>query len=725
MYYLILLILTFISAKAANNDSKTLQLKYIDSVPVIDGSIEDVWFLADSALISFQLMPYYGKEPSRKTSVKIFTDKKYIYALFICEDKSGKISSPAGVVDNAEGDFVSLMIDTFNDKKTAYKFGVTAAGVISDARLIDDGRNRDYNWNGIWDAASRITEHGFVVEMRIPFSTLQYADECSSWGLDFDRWIPHNSEDLYWCEYDEKDGQRISKFGKLVFNDFYPKPDGGSLEIFPVSVTKAVYSNSDKSYTLKQTGGIDLLYNPSQALNLQLTANPDFAQIEADPFSFNISKYESYYSEKRPFFTQGNEIFMPSGKESNSGFYSPLEFFYSRRIGRKLPDGQEVPLIFGAKASGRNNGLEFGGFTAYTGDVKYSDDDSLLHEKSALFTALRLKQQILSNSTIGLLFVGKTDNETVNGLLNLDGAFRGSSWQLAYQIAGSIEDRFKDFAFSSGFKYNGESFLTGIRTRFIGRHFDVSSVGFVPWKGTAEYVSYSGPVWKYNTGKIRSLFLYTGPTLFYDYEDRFTDYGLLIGINMQMRSNWGFELSSSYARTKDDGVLYHSYDMSLSSWFNTHPSYSASLWGSFSHTYNYSDEYLGYFGNFGGSISYKISSVLKTGSNFGGWYEMDDNAALRKATYNFRPFVNVTPINNLTFRLFSDITVDTETERLNSIFVGFLFSYNFAPKSTIYLALNENLERNEYTEERINRTVTRLQTVQRAAVVKINYLYFL
>ncbi len=111
---------------------------------------------------------------------------------------------------------------------------------------------------------------------------------------------------------------------------------------------KATYLGNNK-YETDPDAGIDIFYNPSQELTFQLTANPDFAQIEADPFDFNISRYESYFSEKRPFFTEGNEVFSPSGKQRNSGFYRPLELFYSRRIGKLLPDGTEVPLQVGTE----------------------------------------------------------------------------------------------------------------------------------------------------------------------------------------------------------------------------------------------------------------------------------------------------------------------------------------------------------------------------------------
>jgi hypothetical protein len=167
----------------------------------------------------------------------------------------------------------------------------------------------------------KIYDWGYVVEMKIPYKSIQYDEKLTDWGLDFDRWIPENSEDLYWCRYEQNEGMRVSKFGQLVFSDFRPNVQGLNLEFYPVGLSKATYLQNGK-YKFDADAGIDIFYNPSQKLTYQLTANPDFAQIEADPYTFNISRYESYLSERRPFFTQGNEIFMPSGKEQNTGFYS-------------------------------------------------------------------------------------------------------------------------------------------------------------------------------------------------------------------------------------------------------------------------------------------------------------------------------------------------------------------------------------------------------------------
>ena len=462
MVVILFLILLSHTAFSQDNSGRNLSLVKSDVSISVDGFIDDAWRLADSADGFVQFQPYNGKESLRRTVAKIITTENSLYCLIVCFDDRDNIEVNTGKLDDFTGDVVSLMLDTFNDKKTAYKFAVSSSGVRMDSRMLDDGRNRDYSWDGIWFAESQVYNWGYVVEMEIPYKSIQYDETLASWGLDFDRWIPALNEDSYWCAYELNEGQRISKFGSLKFNNFTPSIKGLNLEVYPVGISKATYLYDNK-YKIEPNAGLDIFYNPSPKLTLTFTLNPDFAQIEADPFSFNISRYESYFNERRPFFTEGSEIFMPSGRERSSGFYRPLELFYSRRIGKKLIDGSEVPLISGTKVFGRFDDLEYGGFLALTGKKDYSYQGQNFTEPQAYFGSVSLKKTIFGNSTIGLLYVGKHTNNNYNGVLDIDGAFRESNWQLAYQLSRSFKNSEGDFASSLGFKHGTEDWLTAIR----------------------------------------------------------------------------------------------------------------------------------------------------------------------------------------------------------------------------------------------------------------------
>ncbi|HEX2961221.1 MAG TPA: DUF5916 domain-containing protein [Ignavibacteriales bacterium] len=722
--FLLLTFIFFETAFATGLSQNRIVLKKTDMQINIDGVIDPAWNTADSAEIHFQKEPFYGQEPSKKTIAKVLSTEDAIYCLIVAYDNTGSIQVNSGTQDQYEGDLVSIMLDTYNDKRTAYRFCVTAAGVRSDCRMIDDGRNRDYNWDGVWFSDSKVYDWGYVVEMKIPYRSISYTKGSSEWGVDFDRWIPTSKEDLYWNRYERSEGLRISKFGRMIFDQVHPESSAMNFEIYPVGLTNMTMQENGK-YKVKPDAGLDIFYNPSPSLTFQLTANPDFAQIEADPYSFNISRYESHFDEKRPFFTQGNEIFMASGKERNSGFYQPLELFYSRRIGRKLPDGGEVPILAGTKAFGRVGDWEYGGFLAMSGDKEYTEDSELHKEEPGYFGAARVKKQILGNSTLGMLLVNKSTKDGNSGVVDVDGAFRESDWQLSYQFARSFKNGSGDYATSAGFMLMKETWLLFTRGRYIGENFDISDVGYVPWKGTGQITTITGPVIYFDEGFAKSTLIYLGGALEYEKVDSYTDRTVIMGWNLQMRSNWGFEFTGVYGQRKDEGINYTSKELSLSSWYDISPSWSANLQAGISKTYNFSRDYLATYMYINNSLEWKATKNLNLGYDYNMWIENKPSGDLEDITYNTRPFVSVIPVNNLTLRLYVDNVYLKSSDRLESLIAGFLFSYNFLPKSWIYFAYNESQSRLPLLDEMGQELpVYKMKVTDRASVFKIKYLYY-
>ncbi|MBI5216119.1 MAG: carbohydrate binding family 9 domain-containing protein [Ignavibacteriae bacterium] len=720
LYFLLLSALSLVFA----DESKMLSLKKTTERISIDGVIEPAWATADSISDFIQQQPFHGQPGTKRTVAKVLTTDEALYCMIYCEDDVTNIQQNTGKQDDFGGDVVSIMFDTFGDKRTAYKFAVSASGIRADCRLLDDARNRDYSWDGVWFADAKVNGNGYIIEMEIPYRTIQYDEKLTEWGLDFDRWIPSSKEDLYWCNYEENEGQRISKFGKLKFEDFTPSVHGLNLEVYPVGIAKATHLRGT-DYKVEPDAGIDIFYNPSQSLTFQLTGNPDFAQIEADPFSFNISRYESYFSERRPFFTQGNEVFMPSGRERNSGFYRPLELFYSRRIGKKLPDGSEVPLQVGTKAFGRFEDWEYGGFLAKTGEQDYMLDTFSLTEPQAIFTSARIKKQVLDNSSVGMLFVGKHTSTDDYGVLDIDGAIRSSEWQLAYQFARSFKGSDGDFAASAGFTWFKDDWMTLVRGRHIGKNFDISQVGFVPWIGTSNLVGITGPRWYSDEGEIRTILLYGGFALYDERVDNFMDYAGVLGYNMQFRSNWGFEINLDAGKSKDYNIEYDSYSASFSSWYNISPTWNASLYGGYQKTYNFNRNYLASYSWGGVWFEWKPVNVLEIGTSLDMFREGNPDGELEDLTLNSRPFISFTPVNDLNLRFYLDNVYVNSTEHVEQFIGGLLFSYQFLPKSWIYFALNEVADRSSERDVLGNILPQRMHITDRVGVLKVKYLYYL
>jgi len=711
-------------ALCADQDTRLILARPAPGVLTVDGEIEEAWHQADSILVGFQLQPYFGQPPRHRTVARILSGREALYCLIVSYDDPGHVQSFAGLVDLANGDAVSLMIDTFNDRQTAYKFAVTASGVRVDARLLDDARNRDYTWDGIWWAASRLHEWGYVVEMKIPYKSIRYGSDLGDWGVDFDRWVSDTKEDLYWMPYERNEGQRVSKFGRLRFDGVRPEETGLNLELYPVAFTSATY-RPDGSYATDAEVGGDVFYNPSEQLTFQLTANPDFAQIEADPYTFNVTRYESYFGERRPFFTTGNEVFMASGRQNNTGFYRPLELFYSRRIGKALPDGSTVPISFGAKATGRLGGWEYGGFAARTAETPYAADTGSVVEPRALFASARVKRQILDNSSAGILLVAKTTATDTYGVIDIDGAFRGTDWQLSYQVARSFVNDRGDFGGSAGFVQIGEHWINFVRARVIGNNFDVQQVGFVPWQGTAHTAALSGPIWFPQEGWVSQVLIYTGFATNYEHVDLYTDWDVVFGYNMNFRDNWGFELNVVPGRRRDAGVTYAAYDYSLSSWFNISPRWNGNCYLDFMRTYNFQREYVANVLSASAEAEWLLTNTFQIGTTLGSYAEYTPQGSVEEITCNARPFVSVTPFNNLNVRLYVDNTWLYSSGRIEQVIGGLLFSYNFLPKSWIYLAVNDIEERADATDDGGMTARSAMQVQARVAVLKVRYLYYL
>lgn len=708
---------------ASFNSDKVLTLYLVNEEITIDGEIDEVWKMADSSSSFVQLTPYHNAEPTKKTTVKLLSSERALYCLIICYDEFENIQKNTGKLDDLGGDVVSLMLDTFNDKRSAYKFGVSATGVRSDSRMLDDARNRDYSWDGIWFSDAKIYDWGYVVEMEIPYKSIQYNKDLTEWGLDFDRYIPVTTEDIYWCSYNQNEGQRISKFGRLIFDGFRPSTQGINLEIYPVGLVRTELKDNQE-YEVDPNLGLDIFYNPSAALTFSLTANPDFAQIEADPYDFNITRFESYFQERRPFFTEGQEIFRASGKQLNSGFYSPLELFYSRRVGKKLPDGNEVPLVVGTKAFGRLGKWDYGGFVAHTAEQNYIDDGVEYTEKRANFESARISKQVFDNSSIGFLIAGKQDIDTTNIVIDIDGAFRGSDWQLAYQFARSFKNDNGDYAMSAGFTQMGEDWGTFARGRYVGADFDVDQIGFVPWKGNAQLVLLTGPRWFYETGALNTLLIYGGGFGDWQDEDEYIDYGALLGINFNFKSQWGFEINIDAGKAKDLDIKYTSYNATFSSWFNSSPKWGGNLSAGFSKTYNFSKEYLGYFIWSQVRFEWKILDFLDIGAHYNLYVEGFDSGEIDDITHNARPYFSLTPVNDLNISMYVDNVFTQSSGQVEEILIGFFFAYNFLPKSWIYFAYNDFQDRTEEYDGSGMLLSPRMHTIHRAGVFKIKYLYY-
>ena len=318
----------------------------------------------------------------------------------------------------------------------------------------------------------------------------------------------------------------------------------------------------------------------------------------------------------------------------------------------------------------------------------------------------------------------KQTKDSTYGVVDLDGAFRNSGWQLSYQLARSIKNSSGDYASSIGFVSTGKNWWVLARNRYIGKNFNVEQVGYVPWIGTWQATVLTGPNWIYDEGYLSGMLILGGIYTNYKNIEGYTDRSAVLDFNMNFRSNWGYELTWIAGKSKDQGVKYDSYEFDYNFWFNTSPKWDFNLWGGYSKTYNFNLDFVAPYSWFGANVDWNAADILTLGTSYNMWAEWDPSGSLVDITYDARPYFSITPVNNLNFRIYIDNLYDKSSQHLEQIIGGFLFSYNFLPKSWVYFAYNE--VDNRYDRYDINGHLLpqKMHVSARAGVFKIKYLYY-
>ena len=321
---------------------RTYKAAFAETAPVIDGlGNEDAWNLVEWTTDFIQSQPVENKPPSQQTAFKVLYDNDNIYLFIRAYDtEPDKISKIMSRRDNFSGDMIFVELDSHYDKQTDFLFCASASGAKSDAAMSDDGQNEDDNWNPIWYMKTSIDDKGWCAEMKIPLSQVRFGKKDEQiWGLQVTRNIFRLQERSQWQYIPKGSPGVIHLFGELVgINNIKPKHQ---IELMPYSVARTerfekVEGDPFNTGKLsKISAGLDGKIGLTNDFTLDFTINPDFGQVEADPSEVNLTAFESYFSEKRPFFVEGQNIyqFMPNQTIVIHNMYSD-NLFYSRRIGR-------------------------------------------------------------------------------------------------------------------------------------------------------------------------------------------------------------------------------------------------------------------------------------------------------------------------------------------------------------------------------------------------------
>ncbi len=339
--------------------SQFLRAARAEGPVAVDGRLdEDTWAKAPVFDGFVQRFPDAGKAPSERTELRVLYDDRNLYVAVTCHDSEpALINRNLGRRDSdLYSDRVKVLLDTTHDHRTAYTFTVNAGGVQSDGLHYDD-RLYSGDWDGVWDAAAGSTGSGWVAELAIPLSLLRFPEApMQTWGFSVRREIARRNEELETVLNPRTSNAVVSRLGHLTgLENLSPKR---AVELVPYLAARTVarpqFSDAARPSPRLMDPSLDVGLDFKTALtsNLALTAtlNPDFGQVEADQLILNLSTFEAFFPEKRPFFTQGMELFNPVGGQGG-----PQTLFYSRRV------GLQTPILGAAKLTGTvAEGVEVG-----------------------------------------------------------------------------------------------------------------------------------------------------------------------------------------------------------------------------------------------------------------------------------------------------------------------------------------------------------------------------
>ena len=325
---------------------------------VIDGKLDDAaWATAEPTGDFIQAFPTPGARAPDQTEVRVLYDDEALYVAIRMFDAhpdsiaAGLAHRDATAATGIYSDWAHLIIDSYHDRRTAFRFSTTPRGVQKDVYEFND-ISEDVNWDAVWEVGTRIDSLGWVAEYRIPLSQLRFGGDSVGgrvWGFQVQRDIARRNERDTWTPWTQQDGAFVSRFGDLAGLDGVRVPE--RLEITPylsTTVTRAPGNPADPFYSRtrnKPSVGGDLKYGLPGGLTLSATVNPDFGQVEVDPAVVNLSAFETSFPEKRPFFLEGSDVFS-FGQVVRQNDYGGQTFLYSRRIGRQPQLGVPAGTVF-------------------------------------------------------------------------------------------------------------------------------------------------------------------------------------------------------------------------------------------------------------------------------------------------------------------------------------------------------------------------------------------
>jgi len=712
LFTLILLLLVIKPAFSQSNaEDYLLHIKRATDKIVIDGVLdEDSWTTADVAKDFHRITPMDTGYAETRTEVRLTYDDKNMYMAVVCWDPiegANLIASLRRDFSFSQNDNFFSIIDPFLDKTNGFSFGASAAGAQWDGLLADGGRRGvALEWDNKWYSKVKQEDGRQVHEYAIPFKSIRYKKGIDRWGINFSRLDNKRNEKSSWAPVPRQFPSSSMAFVGTLQWDAPPPPAGPNISFIPYVAGSSITNQEAGTPTeYDYDAGFDVKVGITSALNLDLTVNPDFSQVEVDQQVTNLSRFELFFPERRQFFLENSDLFANFGDRQSRPFFS-------RRI------GLESPIITGARLSGKlSKDWRIGLMDMATNRV----DSANFPAQNYVVAALQ--RRVFERSNLAFIFVNRDgldlrENDTTqvkwNRVAGVDfNLFSADNlWQGKMFLHGSFTPDKEDISHGMSLEYAGQNLNVSWEHRLVGDDY-VAEVGFVPRTGYLRL----NPDISYQWFPKSTVVNRHGPTMrnqaFFTDGWGFTDYIFTMGYEVLLLN------TASYS------VGYEQSYIKLTQPFDPTNSGKDSLAAGTEHNFR--------------TIEAEINSdrrklfTYNLGGSYGGFFNAMRTNLQGEINYRFQPFGSIgitTDYNRLTFEneannstffligpkldvTFTDNIFLTTwvqyNEQINNVNINARFQWRYAPVSDLFVV---------YTDNYFSDT---LKVKNRALVVKLNY----
>lgn len=736
--YIYLLLLTGISIFVfgqKRNENYKMHIKQSEGILKIDGILDESAWRSAAAVSDFMMVnPFDTLRSKLRTDVRMTYDDKYIYIsaeCFLQSQSNYVVESLKRDFSFGSNDNFLVFIDTFEDKTTGFSFGSNAAGAQWDGQM-SEGAKMNLNWDNKWESATTYNNKSWIFEAAIPFKSIRYRGNSTRWGINFSRLDLKAKEKSAWAPVPRQFPTASLAYAGVLVWDTPPPTPKQNISVIPyvLSGVSANYEIKDPTNFKNQIGG-DIKVSISSSLNMDMTLNPDFSQVDVDRQQTNLDRFELFYPEKRQFFIENSDLFDGFGTEN-------IRPFFSRRIGLALNPKtgiyDQTPITYGARLSGKlTNDWRIGVLNVQSERIEAKG------VPTQNYSMVAFQRKLFARSNLGMFLINKqsfidTDLQRQNGFLEYNRNFgfeynlasANNFWTGKVFYYGSLTPQNKDenFSHAASLVYQDNNWIIGWKHQWVGSNYN-PEVGYVP---RLNYIFINPEFGKifYPKNKSSKIFYTTIRATSMNYwnnQSVKTDNTTYVAIEGKLKdqSSFGTFISYDYVRLLYDFDATRMGNTALKrgtehSWNAINFSYKSSpiKLFTFMSTARFGGYYaggrrtgitgeLGYrfqpFGSISMAIDYNdIQNVQIPGT---------DVADAKKVSSQFwiiRPKIDITFTNKLFLTTFFQLNQQTKNVNLN-----IRLQWRYKPASDLFLVYTDN-----YFPEIF-------QIRNRALVVKLNY----